>query len=246
MEVLQDRYFYMELDERQSHITKLRSTIQEIERDFNCLSDVYGNIDRLTIPALQTTNYNQAILELNAMYQTILRSIHKLKKRLELFEKAIQNDYHAYAMLLQDQGMGLEYVIQLGRSRIRELQNRYRIEYNGIERQIRNFNHYATKLNNQFDLNTNPRKATIKRILNLKTLYGAIDQKCEDINSHYESETQELDDVSSSLSRSISSLRSSINKTRSQIRMNPNDRYCVCGVCTTNLSHCPSCGRRQV
>ena len=244
--MLQDRYFYRELNERQSHIGKLKSTIQEIERDFNCLADVYGNIERLVIPPLETTSFNQAILELSAMYQTILRSIHKLQKRLELFEEAAQNDYHAYAMLLQDQGMGLEYVIQLGCSRIRELQNRYRIEYNGIERQIRNFNYYATELNNQFDASTNPRKAAIKRIMSLKTLYSAIDKKCEDINSDYESETQELDEVSSSLSRSISSLRSSVNKTRAQIRMNPNDRYCVCGVCTTNLSHCPSCGRRQV
>lgn len=244
--MLQDHYFYQELGERQSHIMRLKSTVQEIERDFNCLSDAYGDIKRLEIPPLETTNYNQTILELNAMYQKILRSIYNLKKRLELFEKAAQNDYHAYAMLLQDQGMELDYVIQLGRSRISELQNRYRIEYNGIERQIRNFNYYATKLNNQFDANSNPRKAAIKRILNLKTLYDAIDKKCEDINSVYESETQELDEVSSSLSRSISSLHSSINKTRSQIPMNPNDRYCVCGVCTTNLSHCPSCGRKQV
>ena len=134
--MLQDHYFYQELGERQSHILRLKSTVQEIERDFNCLSDAYGDIKRLEIPPLETTNYNQTILELNAMYQKILRSIYNLKKRLELFEKAAQNDYHAYAMLLQDQGMELDYVIQLGRSRISELQNRYRIEYNGIECQF--------------------------------------------------------------------------------------------------------------
>lgn len=246
MDVLPDRFFYGKLNGCETQVRELNAALQDAEKSFNCLVDAYEYVKNgPVIPPLATTLYNQSILELNAMYQTIRKSLLSLYKRLELFEKAVRNDYHAHAMLLQDQGMGLDYVIRLGRSRISELRNRYKIEYNGIEQQIRDFNCRAIKLDNQIDPSTNPRKATIKRILSLKTLHNAIDKKSEDISSIYESITMELDQISHSLSRNISSLHSSLNQARAQIRVNPNDRYCECGVCTTNLARCPACGRQQ-
>ena len=130
MDVLPDRFFYGKLNGCETQVRELNAALQDAEKSFNCLVDAYEYVKNgPVIPPLATTLYNQSILELNAMYQTIRKSLLSLYKRLELFEKAVRNDYHAHAMLLQDQGMGLDYVIRLGaiRSSTMESNNKFEI-----------------------------------------------------------------------------------------------------------------------
>ena len=202
-------------------LSRLDVAVQDVEKDIRSLSESYQSVKECTtIPPPEKTDLNQTIWELSSLFQKINRLIHKLTKRSELYEKAIQNDCYARSMLLENQGTELQHVIQYGRNKIKQQLSQDQIYHEVIKRQIGEFYLKAYNLNMQLSANTNPRIEVAKRLLKLKTLYLTIHRKCAKLSSDCELVSTKLDQVSSSISNSISSLQSRMNRIMNQGRSN--------------------------
>ena len=242
LETIQYRYFYMEFNQYEASISQLEATLCDVKKDFQSFCEVYNSIvEEKTIPPLPTTIYNEAISDLSITFQKINRSIYKLLRQSELWEKAIRNDYSIHSILLQNRNMELESIIQYGHNRMFQLLNYDKIEIILVKNEIKTFFANANQLNIKLNASMNLRKEAVRRRLRLPTLYAAINKKCEDIISNCELIKPKLYGLSRALSNSISSLQSERDMLKSKINASTEGRFCKCGTRLTDSGKCPQC-----